>query len=162
MTDDWEMYQGEDRYPYYVVKDASASPVPVDLTAWTAATWTATPISGGSPAILKHKVDTLPAVPIGSPVLTIGVDPITPTVSNCVFVHIADDDTGTLAGIGQFYHELRITLNGEQVVVYPPVGTKATFTVVESDTWNPSVIPPAPRLSRVDSTPNSDPWGGEG
>ena len=159
MTDDWEMYQGEDRYPYYVVMDGATPPETVDLDApfapWTAATWTATPVDGGGPAILKHMDDILPAVPVGSPVLTIGVDPITPTVKNCVFVHLAPTDTGTL--MGQFYHELRITINDEQVVVYPPVSTKATFTVVESDTWDMSTDPPTPRLHRVDSPKNL--WG---
>jgi hypothetical protein len=58
------------------------------------------------------------------------------TTQNCVFVHLSPDDTEVMGDVGTFRHELRITLNSLQYVVYPTVGSTATFSVVQSLTWD--------------------------
>ena len=136
MTDDFTIYQGVDVTPYFVVNDDTGNPV--DLSAWSAATWVADPISNTTPTITKHKSD-----------MTLGVDPEVDgaTVENCIFVPIAAGDTGTAVDAQQYEHELRITLNSKQIVVYPPVDTTATFLVLTSLTWDPDASPsPAPRV----------------
>ena len=136
MTDDFTIYQGVDVTPYFVVNDDTGAPV--DLSAWGAATWVADPISSTTPIILKHKAD-----------MTLGVDPDIEgaTVENCIFVPILAADTGTAADVQQYRHELRITLNSKQIVVYPEVGTTATFLVTASLTWDPAGSPsPKPRV----------------
>ena len=140
MTDDFEMYQGTNVTPYFVVIDAVTND-PIDLSSWTAATWIAATISGGTivPVIIKHKED-----------MSVGVDPEGGAVENCVFVPILPDDTNIMADVGQFRHELRITLAEQgQVVVYPLVGSVATFSIIQSLTWNATSNPPAPRLERL-------------
>lgn len=169
MTDDFDLYQGTDLIPYIVITDGSGNPV--DLTpgrgfegGWSAATWTAKNVLTGTLTNVKHKSDTqsgstIASLPAGSPYLTIGIDPTitpTPTIQNCVFIYLNDADTGALTipeGKSlQFWHELSITTTSPayRYVVYPALGTKATFSVYQSDTWNP--ITEAPRLERIDAT----------
>ena len=131
---DFEFYQGDNVIPYFVITDESDAPV--DLTAVTAATWVESS-SSGTPVIIKH----LDGMMIGVDAEVEGA-----TVENCLYVYIDPDDTGTMADVGTFEHELRITISGMEAVVYPPVGATATFTVVRSLTWNPTATPPAPRL----------------
>ena len=132
---DFEIYQGEDAIPYFVINDSTGAPV--DVSGISAATWVADPPSSTTPTIIKHLAD-----------MTTGVDPtlVGATVHNCIFIPILAADTGTTDDTGVFTHELRITLGGLQTVVYPAVGVTATFTVVPSLTWNPGTSPPAPRL----------------
>jgi hypothetical protein len=54
-----------------------------------------------------------------------------------------------MGDVGTFHHELRITLNDMQYVVYPMVGHAATFSVVQSLTWNAETQ--LPRISREDA-----------
>jgi hypothetical protein len=138
MTDDFEFYQGDDVVPYYVITDAGGNPV--DVSGIEAATWTATaidtPVGSTTPALTKHLTD-----------MTIDYDPAGASVQNCIFVHIYPVDMGGPTDVGTFRHELRITTRDAlQAVVYPAVGTTATFTVVPNDSWNPGTSPPAPRL----------------
>ncbi len=142
MTDDFTMYQGDDEFPYFAITDTEDNPI--DLSSWTAATWVAVPVGSTTPAITKHQSD-----------MTLGVDPTnqSATVENCIFVHILPSDTGTTSGVGQFDHELRITIGGSQVVVYPTVGTRATFSVIASLSWNPGATPPAPRIEATKAEP---------
>ena len=136
MADDFVSYQGDDLTLYFVVIDQNNTPVNISST--SAATWVATPANTTNPTILKHLQD-----------MTISTDPEgSSATENCIFVPILAEDTGTVTG--QFRHELRLTLSGEQVVVYPEVDVTATFTIVPSLTWNPQVAPPAPRLERKD------------
>ena len=135
MTNDFTFYQGDDIIPYFVITDVAGDPVDVSGTA--AATWVAM-TKDGTPIITKHLTD-----------MSISSDPETPTVYNCIFVPLKPGDTGAMADVGVFEHELRIELNNMEAVVYPPVGETATFTVVQSLTWNAGAIPPAPRLERV-------------
>ena len=142
MTNDFTIYQGVDVTPYFVVNDDTGAPV--DLSAWSAATWVADPIATTVPIILKHQGD-----------MTLGVDPDVDgaTVQNCIYVPILAGDTGTAADVQQYRHELRITLSDKQIVVYPSVGTTATFLVIASLTWDPTATPsPAPRAPRVPAT----------
>ena len=89
MTDDFEIYQGEDAIPYFVIKDSTGTPV--DVSAWSAATWVADPLTGTTPTILKHKAN-----------MTLTVDPTVngATVYNCINVPILAADTGTATGTG--------------------------------------------------------------
>ena len=111
------------------------------MTSVTAATWVATPVGDTLPFITKHWTD-----------MYTGPDPeVVPSAQdNCIYIPIAPLDTGGSAeGVGQFEHELRITLNGQQSVVYPAPGMIATFSVTPSLTWEltPS---PQPRLERIE------------
>ena len=141
MADDFEVYQGDDIIPYFAVVDENGDPI--DLSVWTAATWVATPASTTTPTIKKHKSD-----------MTLDVDPTNPSamVDNCIFVPLTSADTGGSSDVGQFRHELRITYNSLQVVVYPPIGTTATFTIVPSLTWDSGAPTPAPRIPVEDTT----------
>lgn len=141
MADDFTFYQGDDKIPYFVIMDGND---PVDLSGWSAATWVASPMTSTTPIITKHKSD-----------MTLAVDPddADATVKNCIFVPIVPEDTQDMVDVGQFRHELRITLGGYEVVLYPAVGTTATFSVVASLTWDPTENPPAPRLVRMPWTP---------
>jgi hypothetical protein len=73
------------------------------------------------------------------------------TTQNCVFVHLSPDDTEVMGDVGTFRHELRITLNSLQYVVYPTVGSTATFDVVQSLTWDAEGK--VPRISRETTIP---------
>lgn len=139
MTDDFSFYQGDDETLYYVIMDGGD---PLDISRIDAATWAASPMNSATPVIIKHLEDML---------LDVDPEDDAATVINCIFVPIAPEDTGLLEDTGQFRHELRVTLNGMQAVVYPLVGTTATFSVDPSLTWNPGTTPPAPRLARVES-----------
>lgn len=131
MTDDFTIYQGVDVTPYFVVNDDTGNPV--DLSAWSAATWVADSIDSTTPVIIKHK-DTG---------MTLGVDPEGDSaVENCIFVSILAADTGVAADVQQYRHELRITLGSKQIVVYPPVETTATFLVLTSLTWDSDTANP--------------------
>ena len=133
---DFEFYQGDNVIPYFPITDEpNGTGNPVDVSGATAATWVAVPAGHTTPIITKHLAD-----------MSIGQDPNGSSVENCIFVPLAPEDTGTMAAVGTLTHELRITLDGMQSVVYPPVGTTATFTVVESWTWDTGVTPPAPRI----------------
>ena len=148
MADDFDMYQGDDVTIYFCVKDAPVAGNPVDISSITDATWVATPAGTTTPTITKHRSD-----------MTIGVDPDEPgaTIQNCIFVPIGHGDTGETSDVGQFRHEIRITLNDLQSVIYPRVRETATFSVVESLTWNATANPPAPRITRVESVLEQDP-----
>ena len=132
---DFEFYQGDDVIPYYVITDTEGNPV--DVTGMVAATWVATPMSSSTPILTKHLEG-----------MIIDYDPTVPgaSIKNCIFIHLSPNDLGNAGEIGTFKHELRITLNEMQSVVYPPVGTTATFAIVPSLTWDTGVTPPAPRI----------------
>jgi hypothetical protein len=130
MTDDFTIYQGVDVTPYFVVNDNTGNPV--DLAAWSAATWVADPMDSTNPVIIKHQA-----------AMTLGTDPEdTSDVENCIFVPILAADTGVAADVQQYRHELRITLDSKQIVVYPPTGTTATFLVLTSLTWDSEAANP--------------------
>lgn len=145
MTDDFNMYQGDDVTIYFCITDKSGDPE--DVSAISAATWVAVPMDTETPTMTKHR-----------DVMTIGVDPELQgaTVQNCIFVPITSEDTGNTESVGQFRHEIRITLNDLQSVVYPEIGNTATFSVVPSLTWNAGTTPPAPRITRPDGVEEKD------
>jgi hypothetical protein len=144
--DDFTIYQGVDITPYVAVtSNGQASGTPIDLSGWTAATWVAynLPLTGSSqlPLITKHEAD-----------MSVGIDPqVTPTpvIENCIFIPLSNQDLGSVEAIGQFRHELRITLGGKNYVVYPLVGVAATFTIDQSISWNVEGTPPAPRFVKL-------------
>jgi len=146
MADDFTIYQGVDITPYVAVtSNGLANGTPIDVSGWTAATWVAfsMPLTSSSqlPLITKHKTD-----------MSVGIDPQvtpTPTTENSIFIPLSNQDLGSVGAIGQFRHELRITLGGKNYVVYPLVGVPATFTIDQSLSWTTSTTPPAPRSEFV-------------
>jgi hypothetical protein len=139
------MYQGEDITLYFVILDADGNPY--DIHATTAVTWVAVPSGTTTPTITKHLANMIIAVdPLGSSV-----------VKNCMLVPLTATDTGLNIDVGQFRHELRVMLGTSHRVIYPLVGTTATFSIVPSLSWNPSAIPPAPRIVKIEaSVPETD------
>ena len=146
MADDFTIYQGVDITLYVAVtSNGLADGTPIDVSGWTAATWVAynLPLTSSSqlPLIPKHKTD-----------MSVGIDPqVTPTPSteNCIFIPLTNQDLGSVSAIGQFRHELRITLGGKNYVVYPLVNVVATFTIDQSISWNVGETPPAPRFVKL-------------
>jgi hypothetical protein len=143
--DDFTVYQGTDVTPYVsVTSDGTATGTPIDVSAWTAATWVAfsLPLTEEQmPSITKHKVD-----------MTVGIDPLLDPpseIQNSIFFPLTNQDLGSVDLLGQYRHELRITLNSKQYVVYPLVGIAATFMIDQSISWTTSTTPPAPRSELV-------------
>lgn len=150
MTDSFSMYEGEDAEPYYPIEDSDGDPV--DLSAVDEVVFVAADING-TVFLTLHLTDPSPSQ------ITIDYDPddTSHSTRNTIFVHLTSSDTDGL--IGTFRHEVRVLLNGASTVVFPAsVGEIETFSVVDSLTWNE--ITHLPRLMRVSSTLNKDPWGG--
>jgi hypothetical protein len=152
MADDFTVYQGTDVTPYVsVTSDGTTTGTPIDLSNWSAATWVAFSLpltEAQTPSITKHKAD-----------MTVGIDPLFDPPSetqNSIFFPLTNQDLGADGIFGQYRHELRITLNSKQYVVYPLVGIAATFMVDESLSWNATTDPPAPRLVRLGGQPRID------
>ena len=149
MADDFQLWQGTNITPYYVVMDSNPPYSPVDLTTVIAATWIATPLFTSGYPIIKHLADVSYPLYVGTdPEYSGGGTPI----SNCVFVPLQPSDCGSATSVGQYNHELRITIGARQLIIYPAINTKGTFSIFASSSWNPTATPPAPRLS------GEEPW----
>lgn len=147
MTDSFTMYEGEDAEPYYPITDIAG--VAIDLDNVEEVVFVAADPDTHAPIFTPlHLSD-------GDSQITIDYDPTTPTptIKNTIFVHLLPADTD--GHIGQWRHEVRVLLAGWSTVVYPAVvGELATFSVVESLTWNEAThVPRLMRVSRDTDTP---------
>jgi hypothetical protein len=119
---DFQMYRGVDKDIYISVYTNTTPPVPAALDE-ASAKWVAVkePITGAIAATLTKDTET------GGIEITTEPGSSSP-VNNTLLIHILDAD-GTSLDIGTYAHEAQITLAGEIEVVYPPVGTTASFSV---------------------------------